>query len=43
MQEPVSLPVRTAAVAGLAGAPLLLGLLLGLAPAILDHLGLLPT
>jgi hypothetical protein len=33
----------TAAVAGLAGAPLLLGLLLGVAPAILDHFGLLPT
>ena len=33
----------TAVVAGLAGAPLLLGLLLGVAPAILDRFGLLPT
>jgi hypothetical protein len=32
-----------AAVAGLAGAPLLLGLLLGVAPALLGHWGLLPT
>jgi hypothetical protein len=33
----------TAAVAGLAGAPLLLGLLLAAVPAILGHWGLLPT
>jgi hypothetical protein len=33
----------TAAVAGLAGAPLLLGLLLGVAPALLGRWGLLPT
>ena len=33
----------TSAVAGLAGAPLLLGLVLGAAPAILGHWGLLPT
>ena len=32
-----------AAVAGLAGAPLLLGLVLAAAPAALDRLGLLPT
>jgi hypothetical protein len=33
----------TAAVAGLAGAPLLLGLILAAAPAILGRWGLLPT
>ena len=33
----------TSAVAGLAGAPLLLGLLLGAAPALLGQWGLLPT
>jgi hypothetical protein len=33
----------TSAVAGLAGAPLLLGLLLGVAPAVLGRWGLLPT
>jgi hypothetical protein len=33
----------TAAVAGLAGAPLLLGLVLGVAPAVLGRWGLLPT
>jgi hypothetical protein len=33
----------TAAVAGLAGAPLLLGLLLAAAPAVLGHLGLMPA
>jgi hypothetical protein len=33
----------TAAVAGLAGAPLLLGLILAAVPAILGHWGLLPT
>jgi hypothetical protein len=33
----------TVALAGLVGAPLLLGLLLAVAPAILGRLGLLPT
>ena len=33
----------TSAVAGLAGAPLLLGLLLGVAPAVLSRWGLLST